>query len=60
MRRDGADEHREQPTKRWTKATLAATRQGMFKPLESARNPNLFYTVPAQENYVDIYHVIST
>ena len=60
MRRDGADERRERPTKRWTKATLAATRQGMFKPLESARNPNLFYTVPAQDFYVDIFHAIST
>ena len=60
MRRDGADEHREQPTKRWTKAALAATFRAMFKPLESARNPNLFYPVPAQVNYVDIYHAIST
>jgi len=46
--------------KLWTKATLAATWKSMFKPQQSARNRNLFYTVPTQAKYVDIYHAIST
>ena len=55
MRRDGADEPCEQTTKGWTKATLAATCQSMFKRQKPARNPNLFYTVPAQAYHVDIF-----
>ena len=54
MCRDGADEPCKQTTKGWTKAALAATCQSMFKLQQPAPNPNLFYTVPAQANHVDI------